>query len=84
MNHAPLPPVCSVPQVSTSTLPPSTLCSDCRERMYEDFACKLDPTYDRAAMNTWERLEIACKGMTFPLPLNGNNPKAFRRADVSH
>jgi hypothetical protein len=52
--------------------------------MYEDFACKLDPTYDRAAMNTWERLEIACKGMTFPLPLNGNNPKAFRRADVSH
>jgi hypothetical protein len=74
-------PACQAPQVSTSTLRPETLCSDCRERLYEDLASALDPTYDRTKMNDWERLERACKGMAFPLPTGGH---PWKRGDASH
>lgn len=36
-----------------------TLCPNCKEEMYENLGRKIDPTYDPAAMNTWERCEQA-------------------------
>ena len=64
------------------------LCSACRESMYEDLASILDPTYDRNAVNDWERCWQALGKLYCWPPANadGDNRVEYRfqrdRGDV--
>jgi hypothetical protein len=57
---------CFVCGVETSRDPSHKLCADCSERLWENTACWIDPTWDRSVMHSAEELWVVLRRLYGP------------------